>query len=215
MYEKLLKSILYLWGFVFLVFSMKFMISNSTDFIKIPQDMWTKVSTYVQDLVHTDTINLALAKKYGMTIEGISLCQDKDKNARMQVIENPLLSNISSSCWNGDCKVSMAFKDKVPKKIELNVKSLHSDNCLIETYNTSNVVEIVGYQLKFTITDELKEKFGLQDGNEKIQFKHETGYTKTKLNGKYEMTFDFDELLTSDILMVDGEEKLTIDFDLK
>ena len=213
MYEKLLKSILYLWGLVFLVFVMKFMISNSTNFIKIPQDMWGKVSIYVQDLVHSDTIKLALAKKYGMIIEGISLCQDK--NARMQVIANPLLSNISSSCWNGDCKVSLAFKDKVPKKIELNVKSLHSDNCLIETYNTSNVVEVVGYQVKFIITDELKEKLGLQDGNEKIEFKHETGYTKTKIHGNYEMTFDFDDLLTSDVLMVNGEEKLTIDFELK
>jgi len=215
MYEKLLKSILYLWGFIFLVFAMKFMISISSDFIKIPQDMWGKVSTYVQNLVHTDTIKLALAKKYGMTIEGISLCQDDYQTNRVKKISNPSLSNISSSCWNGDCKVSMVFKDKVPKKIELNVKSLHSDNCLIETYTAASAVEVVGYQLKFTIRDELKEKLGLQNGNEKIQFKHETGYTKTKVNGNYEMTFDFDKLLTSDILMVDGEEKLTVEFELK
>ena len=215
MYEKLLKGILYFWAIVFLVFGIKFVISNTETFTQLPQNTWKKISNYIVDLTHVDTIKLPLIQKYGMTIEGVSLCQDKNKNARMQVIVNPLLSNLSSSCWNGDCKVSMMFKDKVPKKIELNVRSLHSDNCFMKTYNAATVAKVVGYQVHVIITDELKEKLGLQYGNEKIQFKHETGYTKTKINGNYEMTFDFDELLTRDVLMINGEEKITVDFDLK
>jgi len=215
MYEKLLKSILYLWAIVFLVFIIKFVISNTDTLSKLPQNAWEKVRTYLVDIMREDRVKLALIQKYGMTIEGISLCQNKDKNAKAQVIVNPALSNISSSCWNGDCKVSMAFKDKVPKKIKLNVKLLHSDNCLIETYNVASGAEVVGYQTHVIITDTLKEKFGLQSGNEKLRFKHQTGYTKIKVNGNYEVTFDFDELLTSDILMVDGEEKLTVYFELK
>jgi len=214
MYEKLLKSVLYIWGFVLLVCGIKFVISNTETLTQLPQ-AWEKISTYIVDLTYEDTAKVSLIQKYGMTIEGISICQDTDKNNKLQVLSNPLLSNISSSCWNGDCKVSVVFKDKVPQKIKLNVKLLHSNNCLLEAYNVPSAVEIVGYQAHVIITDAIKEKFGLQSGNEKLKFKHQTGYSKTKVNGNYEMTFDFDELLTSDILMVDGEEKLTVDFDLK
>ena len=215
MYEKLLKGILYLWGIVFLVFIIKFVISNTDTLTKLPQNAWEKVRTYIFDLMHEDRVTLALIQKYGMTIEGISLCENKDKNVKTQVIVNPELSNISSSCWNGDCKVTMAFKDKAPKTIKLNVKLMHSANCMIETYHVSSAAEVVGYQVQFIITDTLKDKLGLQDGNQEIKFKHQTGYTKTKLNGKYEMIFDFDELLTSDVLIVDGKEQITVDFELK
>ena len=214
MYEKLLKSILYLWGFVFLVFGVKFMISNSATLTKMPQNIWDEVSTFAIDLAKGDTIKMVLIKKYGMTIEGVSLCQD-DKNATVKDIDNPSISTISSSCWNGDCKVSLSFKDKVPKKIKLNVQLPYSNNCLIETYDAARAVQVVGYKGNLIITDALKETLGLQSGDEKIKFKHQTGYTRSKVNGNIEMTFDFDELPSSDLLMVDGKEKLTVDFTVK
>lgn len=212
MYEKVLKTILYVWGFVFLVFVMKFLISHSDSLSQLPQNVWVKVRTYLHDATAKKRLTLPLIEKYGMTIEGISLCTNKNK---APVTNNPLLSSISSSCWNGDCKVSMEFKDKVPKTIKLNVKLLHSDNCLRETYDTSGVSEVVAYQAKLTLTDDIKNKLGIVSGNEEIHMKHETGYTKTKTNGIYEITFDFDTLPTSDILMVDGDETIEVTFALK
>lgn len=215
MYDKLLKSILYLWGFVFLVFGIKFVISNTDTLGKLSKNAWEKASVYILDLTHEDKIKLTLIKKYGMTIEGISLCKDEYKSVGEQTLLNSSLSNISSSCWNGDCKVSLAFKDKVPKTIKLTVQHIHSDNCLIETYNVGSEAQVVGYQVKVIMTNELEEKLGLQSENQEIKFKHQTGYTKTRNNEKYIMTFDFDKLLTSDVLIVDDEEKLTIYFELK
>ncbi|PTB87816.1 hypothetical protein C9925_01330, partial [cyanobacterium G8-9] len=71
------------------------------------------------------------------------------------------------------------------------------------------------YKTKLIISKALEEKLGLDSGDEEIRFKHDTGYTKMKVKGHTEMTFDFDTLLHSDMLMVDGEEKLTVYFELK
>jgi len=215
MYEKLLKTILYVWGFIFLVFAMKFMISHSDSLSQLPQNAWEKVRTYLDELTAKKTLTLSLVEKYGMTIEGVSLCTDNTKDTSVQLRTNSSLGSISSSCWNGDCKVSMEFKEKIPKRIKLNVKLLHSDNCLIESYDASSAAGVVGYQAKFILTDVLKEKLGIASGEKEIHLKHETGYTKTKRNGRYEFTFNFDELPTTDILMVDGDETMEVTFALK
>ncbi len=215
MYEKVLKIILYVWLFIFLVFVMKFLISHSASLSQLPQTAWEKVRTYLHDVTAKKSLKLSLIEKYGMSIEGVSLCTDKNKDASVQVRTNPLLSSISSSCWNGDCKVSMAFKDKVPKTIKLNVQLVHSNNCLIETYDALGASSVVAYQAKLTVTDAIKNKLGIVSGNEEIHMKHETGYTKTKINGIYEITFDFDTLRKSDILMVDGKDTIEVNFSLK
>jgi len=215
MYEKLLKIVLYTWGFVFLVFGIKLLISHSDTITKLPEKIWGEVKNYAVEWAYNDTITLPLYKKYGMTIEGISLCQNEDTDHKVHLIKDPTISNISSSCWNGDCKVKMVFKNKVPERIKLHVKLPHSDNCLVEEYNTESTVDIVAYKTKLIISKALEEKLGLDSGDEEIRFKHDTGYTKMKVKGDTEMTFDFDTLLHSDMLMVDGEEKLTVYFELK
>jgi hypothetical protein len=75
--------------------------------------------------------------------------------------------------------------------------------------------DVVGYQVKTVLSPELREKLGLHTGTEEIRFKHDTGFTRSKANGQEKMTFDFDTLLQSDIITVDGEDKITVDFALK
>jgi len=221
MYEKILKYILYFWGLVFTIFIIKFAVSSIDSVIEVPKKLWQKIMhidlnfDFDFNFETSNNMKLTLDKRYGVIIEGVSNCPEDYTKLPKINNQKPITSFISSSCWNGDCTLKAEFTDKIPEKLKLNVKVGHSENCTEQVFDIGDNVEVLGYKVTLVVDDALKTKLGINSREQKVRFKHATGYASTFINGIQTMTFDYDKLLPSDILMVDDEDKFTVDFKIK
>ena len=210
MYEKILKYVIYFWGFVFIVFGMKFLTSNADMVLEAPHKLLNKLNEIKKDidLKQNDlyVMYLDMHAKKGVTIDGVSACKDTT---------HPLVSSMHSSCWNGECSIQAEFKNEIPKMIDLKVKVGLSKNCVLQTFEVEKNIETVGYRVELIFDEVTKRKLHIDEDVYEIAFSQSIGYSRTEKNGVTHIVFDFEEPLKEDFLVVKSKEKYLISFTLK
>ncbi len=197
MYTHLMfKGLLLFWGIVFSVTIMKF----ATE-ITIP-NMSLNFGTVVAEdkIVDEREIRIPLEEYFGLVIEGAEGCM---KDHKFHTSKESL--NTSSSCWNGECKVTVEFGNSIPKEVGLYIKE--NGKCVEKKFQVANNIQTIGYRVDLQLTQEQKSFLGIVSGD-KVELKNANGYSLNILHQHYY----YDTKANKDMIVVNDEERGTVYF---
>lgn len=211
-YEKIFRITIYAWIFVSVVVLLRLVVMEAKPVKKTPNAFWNKVSKIeFSSPKQNNTMQVELSKKYGLIIKNISECPYNTMISKTR----PTGYTTSRICSKGMCKLVISFNDIVPKEIQVNVNNAQTGQCMLKTYQVSNKMSVIGYEVKLPISRALKEKLDFKDKKQEINFRHANGFTRSQVQGREEMLFSFTKLYKEDMLMLDGKDKIKFTFDLK
>jgi hypothetical protein len=208
MYNKMLKALLFFWGTVIVFYVVHIAIEN--------KDKVKEFSTNIvkgifeegkNEVALKDTNSIPLQKEWGAEFSGIEHCYETHDFKT----QDPALSSIGSSCFNGDCKMTVAFKDKVPEVISVKVREGDNGPCSTRKLKVKDP-KVVGYKVEIVLTDEMREKLGIPAYVDIFSLKQATGYIAGLVNGIQKITFTYDSPVYEDDILVDDKKIGTIKF---
>ncbi len=196
MYIKIMiKVLLIYWTIVFSVIILK----SITDVIP-------KITSFIFSTVIAEKekeITMPLEEYFGLIIEDTEGCM---KNSKFHTYVKNIKT--SSSCLNGECKVTVEFEDYIPKEVGLYIKE--NGRCIEKKFNVTDNMKTIGYRVDLKLTQEQKNSLGIIEGD-RVELKNANAYLHNLVH-KY---YYYDSRVKDDTIVVNHEEKRTIRFNTK
>ncbi len=213
MYQYVGKILLYFWSAVLIIFALKFVIGYFDTMIDFSKTTVDKVAVVIKENIDEYNImKLPLQKRYGMYINDVISCENELKSTYKTRLLDPAINRIGSSCIKEKCKLSVEFKNEIPEIVELAVKENTDGYCVLKRYKVGSNYQVLGYFVELEITEDLKEKLGIDTDKSEIRLKNAIEYHASTVSGVKKLIFDYKEKLEGDTILVDGKEKFILRF---
>jgi hypothetical protein len=180
---------------VILIVGIRFIVTH------IPKDMNIDFFTKKEE---SNRLYFPLKKRLAFILNGIEGCTKEDRSFPA-FYDNEIIST-GSSCWNGDCELTVEFSDTIPKTVELYVKEKGA--CQQKEFKVPRVLDTIGYRVDLQLTQKQRLDLGGIGITKNIRLEHAKGYSLTH-NHKY---YFYDKKLDKDIILLDDEELDTVYF---
>lgn len=223
MFEKLLKTLIYFWGIVLVIFIFKFLSTLVSGVFDLKLNGLLNIfyveasETNVHAIKKSTSLDhLTLEKNYGMKIHNVESCPifypgTIERDTRCQKPNNYATS---SHCTNGECTFTVEFGKSYPETVGICIKSGY--DCNLKYFDVPEEPEVVGYITSFRITDALKEELGIASWEDDIRLEEARGFSTegSFIEGEV-YTFFYDYKPTSDSLYVNQTFKKEVRFNAK
>lgn len=212
--EKLLKALLVFWGVVITIIVIRFILVTVNfgtlfpDMKNVTQTLIAEVSNYVDRTLTEDDQKTDSSDKMQFTLEEnreMVLPRTKSCTKNGSAHFEPKYLNTASQCFNGDCTLSVSFRNEIPEKVGLYVQE--GPRCVEKYFEVAPHLQISGYRIDLQLNPEQKAALGIHSGDT-VRLRQSDEY---ELDPTHQYFF-YDTALASDDVMVNGEKKGTVFF---